>query len=167
MLPYRRLKLTVMAGFLLTTALTALANPSGDARKTIEAAYVAENRAVEKKDVKSMFVNYSSDYTQTTKKGERLTLDGIKQAVPRILLAAQKIIDKTTIQKFSMKGNKAVATVLRHTDLSIMNPQTQKPLKMIVDAVTVDTWVKSGKNWKLKLSQEKSEKQTLDGKPIG
>ena len=114
-----------------------------------------------------MFVNYSSDYTQTTKKGERLTLDGIKQAVPRILLAAQKIIDKTTIQKFSMKGNKAVAIVLRHTDLSIMNPQTQKPVKMIVDAVTVDTWVKAGKNWKLKLSQGKSEKQTLDGKPMG
>ena len=167
MLQCRRAITTPLAGCLMIVGLSASADPGGDARKTITAAYAAENRAVENKDAKSMFASYSSDYSQTTKRGERLNLEGIKQVVPKILQAATKITDKTTVQKFSVKGNKAFATVVRHTNISIVNPRTHKPMTEIDDVVSVDTWVKSGTAWKLKMSQEKSEQQTIDGKPLG
>ena len=162
----RNVVMVTAAGSLLFGCMNAMADSSMEVQKTIQAAYSAENRAVEKKDVKQMFINYSADFTQTTKKGERLTLSSIKQVVPRMLMSAQKISDKTTVQKFSMKGNRAFATVSRHTDISIANPQTKKPMSATVDAVSVDTWVKSGKTWKIKLSQEKSEQQFVDGKPV-
>ncbi len=167
MLSYRSRLSAMLIGMLVLAMPLAKSDPSADARKTIQAAYAAENKAVENKDVKTMFVSYASDFTQTTKRGERLNLAGIKEAVPKVLVAAQKITDKTVLQKFSMKGSKASATVSRHTDLVILNPKTQKTMKIVVDAVSIDTWVKSGKTWKLKLSQGQSEQQSVDGKPVG
>lgn len=164
-----RATLRAAAALFVLTFLTAAANAdaAADARKAIQAAYTSENAATAKKDAKGALAAYASDYEQTSSKGTKINMAQIRQLVPQVFAMATTIKDKTTIQKFAMKGSsKAIVTAKRQTEMTMVNPQTQKPAKAAMDAVTEDIWVKGAKGWQIKRSKALSEKQTLDGKPI-
>jgi ketosteroid isomerase-like protein len=143
------------------------ADATSDARAAIQSAYKKVNEAAARKDANAILAVYAPDYVSVGRKGEVHKLAEVKQNFQRIISAAQSIKGTTTIQKFSLKGKQAVATIKDHTEIVVVNPQNaQQTAKLVADTTSEDTWVKAGKGWLQKKSKEISSRQTLNGKEM-
>jgi ketosteroid isomerase-like protein len=162
----RTLRTATLLFALIPLAASAHADTTADARKAVQTAYSRESAAVMKKDIKSMFAAYAPDFVQTSPQGQAMTMAQIKQMAPQLMAMAKNIKDKIVIEKFSVKGSHATATVDRRTELTMLNPQTHQPAKIVLTAKSEDTWLKNGKGWTLKKSKEFADAQTVNGKPV-
>jgi len=68
----------------------------------------------------------------------------------------------------SVSGNTGTAMTSGHVVSSVkMDPKAKKYSTMVMDMWLKETWVRSGKSWKLKkLETAKPAKMTVDGKPF-
>lgn len=165
MFQYRNWQNAVTFVAMLCLASQTLAETAADVRKSVQSAYTNENASMMRKDANSVFAAYAPDFSQTSLKGETLTLIQLKQMVPSVFASAKQIKDKTTVQKIALQGDKATVTVKRHSEIVALSPR-KKAIKMAVDAVTEDLWVKTAQGWRLKRQKSLKEKQTMNGRPL-
>ncbi len=144
-------------------SLPMFADAVSDARKGIEGALKKSSIAAAKHDPAGLLATYSPDYVLVTKKGQTMTLAGLRQNVYQLTKAAKSMNIKDTIQKFRLKGN--VATVLTKEDAVIVlsNAKTKHDTVIKSVSVTEDIWVKSGGGWLHRRSTQISSQTTMDG----
>lgn len=164
------LRKTLLAAAGLYTGLflasAARADTVAQARSAIQAAYHRADVAFAKKDVNGMLADYDSDYEGVTKNGGKITLARQRAAMTGVMPMVQSGTMKTVIQKFSLKGNTAVAEVKQHVEMTIKPPNAQQVSKYVGDTIEEDTWIKKGNRWLQQHSKNLQEKQTVNGKPL-
>ena len=153
--------------FALTASLLmvcgiARADTPAQARKAIEGNYAKIAAALGRRDVDATFAFETPDYVAVSKKGQKLTRDQAHQMMRQITFA-QAVKARTSVLAFSLSGNTATAKHRTHIDATIGNPQTNQTGKVTVDAVSSDTWVKTGGRWLLKRSQVLTSSQNMQG----
>ena len=160
--------LFLIAGMMLVGR--AYADVTAEAKKAIRTAYVQEDAATSKKDVKGLFAHYHPAWEMTVKSAKSETvmnLAQMKQSITQQLATITSITSKTTIQTFTSKGKDVLVRFKAHGDIVFADPQTQKPSRIVVDEVGEDTWTLSGKNWLKRKSKTLQQSSTKDGKSIG
>jgi|SRR5579871_3355266 len=151
---------------LLLAPLIARTDPTADARKAIQASYDHADAAVTKKDVNTAVSNRTSDYTTTGPHGETLTATQEREALTQLMKSLKSIKATTSIQAIKLKGATATVIAKEHADMFLTSPQSPKPAHLIVDDVVQDTWIKTGKGWRINHSKTLKESATQDGKPV-
>lgn len=145
----------------------ALADANTDAKKALQALYDKTDAATAKKDIKGLTAYLAPDFQVLSDKGGKaMNLEQAKSQMGMVFKQVQSFKAKSVVQKVTLKGSTATVTVKQNVTAAIMNPQTGKPSKLLMDVVAEDIWVKSGAGWKEKSSKSISTKQSLDGKSI-
>jgi ketosteroid isomerase-like protein len=148
----------VMALTTVTTAGTA--DVTSDARAAINAAYEKMNAAASRKDLKSLLAFYSKDYIATDPSGGKQTLSDYRRTLEPIFQRARSIRATTTIQKLSVKSNRAVAVIKDRTRIVLGHPRNPRMVTgFVVDATREDVWVKGPKGWLQQRAKVLSTKQ--------
>jgi ketosteroid isomerase-like protein len=142
------------------------ADATADAKKQIQAEYNKIDAAAAKKDVKGMTASMTSDFVDTNEKGEKTALKDLREKMGQVLAMTKSLKIKTTVEKVTLKGSTATASVKQTADISQLPPNVKTPVKMHSDETLTSVWVKSGAGWKIKSSKTNTSKQTLDGKPM-
>lgn len=159
-----RLRRSLTALVLMSACLTlvhgALADSAADAKKQISALYVKADRALMKKDLKTIFGMMAPDYTAADQKGEMVNMAQIKAQMQQIVSAAKSITVKTTVTKFAMKGKEAVATTSSRGRFVLTNPQNGQTMTLAIEGIAEDTWAKGAKGWQQKFTKVISQKMT-------
>jgi ketosteroid isomerase-like protein len=166
MLVSRTLRTATVLFAVTILAPVAHADPTADARKAMQTVYDKVAAAMAKKDMNGVMAYFTPDFQQIGPDGRKATLAEMKQMIQMQMQMMQNPKMKTTIQKFSLKGKEAKATVKQHFAASIVNPQTSKVIKVASDETSDDTWVKTARGWQLRKSVTLTSRQTADGKPI-
>ena len=166
---FRRFLLMLPAALALgvSSASAVKADTAAQARQAIQAAYDREDAAVRRKDVQGVLVNCAPNFQFITQSGMRGSLADARQGLANQFQTPSSFAAKTTIQKFTLQGNKAVVTV-QETQLRTVVPKAKHahPHKIVTLSTDEDTWVKHGNRWLRELSKMIHQKQTLDGRPI-
>ena len=160
----RSLLAAAAAGLFVSIAAPAVrAEDAAAVRKQIEAAYARSDKAVKTRDVSHLMDDATPDMTSKTEgrviKGTDL-INVMKQQ-----LAMFKSIDEVSSKITSFKVNGGTAVVNAESTLvgTLVGPD-QKPHKLRSVSKDRDTWVKTPKGWKVKLTETLGQKNTLDGK---
>jgi ketosteroid isomerase-like protein len=156
----------IAVALLALPALAARADSAADAKKAIQAQYNKCNAAAARKDSKGVTSVYTKDRVAVTSKGVTSSVSDETAQMEQIFQAATSVAVSTTITGISVKGNTAIVNVKEHGKIVLLNPKTMANSNMVEDAISIDTWVKTGGTWLEKKSVEKSVKATLDGKPV-
>ena len=148
-------------------APSARADTAAQARKAIQAAYDREDAAADRKDIKGVLANCAPDFQAIELDGSRSTLADARKSMSMAFQQFKTVTAKTTIQKFTLQGNKATMTVKEYAQMTTgpLGPKKQTH-KLIVVGTDQDTWVKHGNRWLKEITRTISRKQTLDGRPI-
>ena len=161
-----RLFAPALAGLALCCA-TLHADPAADARRAIQSAYNASSAAATRRDAAGTLAHFTPDGVSMDTKGHAIPIAQERQTVTSLFAAAQSITARTTIQKFSLdRPGQATATVREHSVLTLVNPQTQQPARLVVDDTARDLWVKTAKGWRQKRSTDLTYTSTLNGQPL-
>lgn len=144
----------------------ARADATSAARKAIQTLYNKQNAAAAKKDVEGTLANRTSDFEAIAVNGQKLTLEQVRQNVESLLAMAKSIKATTVIKSFQLKGNNATVKTQEHAAFVVTNPQTHKPAKVVIEATSQDTWIKSGKGWQIKRTKSLTEKMSVNGKAV-
>ena len=139
------------------------ADAAANAKNAILANYRRGDASLNKKNVDAVFAMQTADFTYTLKSGEQITREQEHQMI-RQLTFAQNISAHTVVLKFSYSNGAAHVRAKEHIVATIADPQTQKQTRVVVDAVTEDTWVKVGGKWLVKRSKEISRSQNMTTK---
>ncbi|HZT44309.1 MAG TPA: hypothetical protein VFA07_19240 [Chthonomonadaceae bacterium] len=146
----------------------ASADTVAQARTAIQAAYDREDAAVRRKDVKGTLANCAPDFQFIQSDGSRGSLADARQGMVALFQKPNSFVAKTTIQKFTLQGNKAIATVKEYQMRTVVpHAKHAHPHKIVTVTIIEDTWVKHGNRWLREISRAISQKQTLDGRPVG
>lgn len=156
--------LMVVFGFALQ--ISAYADVSADARKTIQGLYDKRDSAAQKKDIQGTLAALSPDFVFVAKDGQKGDAKLLKRRLTPLFTLMQSVKSKSGIQKFALKGKEATATVKQHLEMLVVNPQTQVPQKFVADATSEDIWTKTGSGWLQKRMTTRAEKAVLDGKSV-
>jgi hypothetical protein len=149
------------------SSFAARADTVTQARKAIQAAYDREDAAVSRKDVPGILVNCAPNFQFITQNGMRGSLADARQGLTAQFQTPSSFVAKTTLQKLTLQGNKAVVTVKEYQMRTVVPKAPHvHPHKIVTVSIDEDTWVKHGNRWLREISKNISQKQTLDGKPI-
>lgn len=135
----------------LCLVLPAAAKPAPKAppaRAEIQAIYNKINAAAARKDVDGIYLYNSDDYTVIDQKGR--SHDGAqgRQEMEQALEIADSLKAVTVIQSFTGTDTEATVTVKEHAALSAANTTTRRAIKVTVDDVSRDHWVKTEDGWR-------------------
>ena len=144
----------------------ARADATADARKAIQAAYTKRDAAEARKDMEGSMSSMAPDFVFISKEGQKGDMALLKRRMAPAFAMMQSVKSRSQVQSVSVKGKEATASVKSHMEMLILNPQTQVPQKIVVDATSVDLWTKTASGWLQKRMVAKSESGTLDGKSI-
>ena len=156
--------LGLISALLSLAVVSSAADTAAEARKQIQASYNRENAAAVRKDTSGVVANMTSDYTSTDLRGQKVTVEQIRQALPSMFASAVSIKARSKITGLTLKGTQADVVVNEHAEIVLVNPRTRKRSKLVVDEVYQTLWVKADGAWKKKRSKTLSSKQLLDGK---
>ncbi|MBV9850275.1 MAG: hypothetical protein JO250_11420 [Armatimonadetes bacterium] len=154
----------------LTVALgvtAAHADSAAAARRAIQADYSGSNAAATRRDAAGTLARFTPDAVSVDTKGHATPIAQQQQTVTRLFAAARSVTARTTIQTFSLdRPTQATVTVREHTALALVNPQTQQPVRLVVDDTARDLWIKTAQGWREKRSQDLTYNSTLNGQPL-
>jgi len=142
-----------------------------DLRSQIVASSNKITAAMKKKDFaalsKEMKDGTTSDFKYVeAASGPPQTRDQMIQNMKMGLGMMDKLTVCTTkLLTLKQKGNTAVGT-MEHTMVGTMKGQDKKSHTMSFTGVAENTYVKQGGKWKMASMTWKSQKQTMDGKPV-
>lgn len=163
----RSSKIALCGAVLLSLSVGAVhADPTADARKAIQAQYDVSNAATVKKDVKAAISIYTPDRTIVDSKGKSTNMDVVKAQITAIFAQAASFKANSAIQTIKLTKDTAAVRVKEHGVVILPNPATKKSTTLVLDSVSDDTWVKTGKVWLQKLSKLVSQSVKQDGKPL-
>ena len=162
------LVLPVVLSMGIIVPFAARADAAPQARGAIQAAYDREDAAVRRKDVRGVLVNCAPNFQFITQNGTRGNLADARQGLVSQFQTPSSFVAKTTIQKFTLQGNKAVVTVQEYQSRTVVpKAKHAHPHKIVTIGIDEDTWVKHGNRWLREMSKMIRQKQTLDGRTIG
>jgi ketosteroid isomerase-like protein len=159
------LRIALSCCSLLSLAVMVAADPTDDARKSIQAVYDRISAAVDKKDVSAATIHYTPDFDMVDRNGIRNNLAANRQQLQALFSMLKNIKATQTIQSLSLKGNQAMVTEHTHLEGIAIDPRSKKACKFVGDNISLDTWVKGPKGWMQKRSKTLNERTTIDGKP--
>jgi len=153
----------------------ALAQSSGE--KFIRAFYAKDDALMLKMDFagwrKQKMEMSTSDYVaygkpgktgQTTKKTRADEFKGMDQVIPMIDSVPKSL---THVDHLTIGSTTILATVTSSGEMKTKKlPQDGKSHIFGGTTTTIDTWVKVGGSWKMKMTKTLSDKMLLDGKPM-
>jgi hypothetical protein len=143
------------------------ADAAADARKAIVAAYAKQSAAIPKGDFKSFEDTHTPDFYEVDKSGRKQELKRIVQAMSGIMSFVKNLKRSVSIQSVTVKGANATVAATEKVDAQIPNPQTNKTSNMHAERTISDTWISKNGKWLRKESKTLTEKQSMDGKPMG
>lgn len=142
---------------------------AGNLRSEIESWNKQVTNAMMKKDMAGLEKIMKAGVTANFKHIENGQTLNFKQMWERMKMGfgSMKKLTKasTKIIAFSEKGNTAVAKV-EHAMEGVMMMEDKKEHTMGFSGVAEHTYVKQGKTWKMSKMEWKSQKNTMDGKPM-
>jgi hypothetical protein len=138
-------------------------------RAQIEASNKIITTAMKKKDfatlAKEMKAGSTADF-KYTENGQTQNLDQMLQGMKGGLSMMNKLTVCTSkLITLKQKGNTATGTS-QHTMVGTVKGNDKKTHTMSFTGIAEDTYVKEGGKWKMASMTWKSQKQTLDGKPV-
>lgn len=155
----------------LTIALVALIATAfaGNLRSEIEGWNKKVTTAMMKKDLagleKIMKAGVTADFKHV-ENGQAINFTQMWERMKMGLGSMKKLTKATTkIISFTEKGNKAVAKV-EHLMEGMMMMEDKKEHIMGFGGIAEHTYVKQGNTWKMSRMEWKSQKSTMDGKPM-
>jgi hypothetical protein len=154
-----------MTVFATVVPLGAHADPTSDARKSIQAVYDKQNAAGSRLDASGNLVGHAPDFISIDAKGRHWNLAHEQQTTREMFAAMHSFSGATTIQKIAVTGGIATVRVSEHVATVLTDPNTNKTAHLVYDGTSTDTWKKGGKGWLLTRSKVISEHGTVDGHP--
>src|SRR6185369_10707550 len=103
-----------------------------------QAAYDTESAAAMKKDVGSMFVSYSPDFTAILAKGKKVKLLDLRRRTIQAFAKLSGIRDSVSIVGFSLGNDQALTRVKQHSEAVVTDPKTKTVGRLTVDTVLDD-----------------------------
>ena len=163
-----RFLVSALAMFTTTHLMAAPATqtPSG-AKAVIQKAYMAENAAAARKDLKGQWKYRTADFVYTDQSGARHTGEGLRSQEQMVYSHAKSIKATTRIEKFTL-NNKTQATVIaaENATVTFSNPQTRKNVVMKMSGRVRDTWVFRNARWLKSQTKSLSQIVMMDGKRV-
>jgi ketosteroid isomerase-like protein len=151
MLSKKTLFVMLLIALVALAPLTAFADKTSDAKKAIQALYDKEVAAVKKKSVEGIFASNSPDFVYYSKGGQKVDAKALRAAMTQAMTMASSISAKMKIVKFTLNGDQAVVTTEGHLEMTITpppnTPQAGKPVKIVSDDQSGDTWKKVKGKW--------------------
>lgn len=146
--------------------VSSLAHADEKAVKSILIAnYAKFAAAFQKNDIEAMSNMLTQDYTTIQSDGNKID----RATVIAIFRQQRKSLLSTTmnskIDKLTVQGSKAIVIVHIRTAGVISDAQGQHHT-LVANAVSRDTWVKTGSSWKLKSNEARKATAIMDGKPM-
>jgi ketosteroid isomerase-like protein len=122
-------------------------------RKAIAAEYAKFSRAARKKDVKAALSIATPDLVVRQPDGQQMNRQQLEAmlSLQMTMVKQVKRVD-VTIVNLSVRGNQAVA-VVSMTLSGVVEDAQGKAREIISQNMSRDTWVKTGKEWKMKRSE--------------
>lgn len=146
------------------------------ARQQIQAIYAKFDALTMKKDI-AAFTKYfkessTDDCVFIEKDAKGKLVKQARQAVLEQFTSAMPMVDKVNTSRTHVDGVTAsngafAATVTSKVSMTLVPDPDGKPHTIVEDSKSIDTWIKSGSQWKLKSSKMVTSKITKDGQPIG
>ena len=152
------------------TLVGLVAYASADSLKEqINTSSVKIGNAMKKKDMKAFEKIVKAGITSDFKyieNGQTMTFDQMFQMMKASFTTMDKVtMAETKILSVKESGKTATAKV-RHTMVGTMKLQDNKTHKFTMTGVSVDSYKKIGKEWKMSVMDWKESKMTMDGKPF-
>lgn len=168
----RRPLLNVLALIALALAGTPPAARADDrtVRRDLDAIYAKYVQAAKRKEktaLKQFIQQYTvADFQQKIPGGRTLNRAQVTAMMTEGPAADVRIVDEhLKIRKLSVKGNEAVATYTDQSTAVVADPQG-KSHRIVSTSTSRDTWVKTPRGWKMRLSEVLQAKTMMDGKPV-
>lgn len=158
---------------LMTTlvVLAALAGPAALAADTagvrakIQSDYARMDTALARKELVGAFAFYDPAYVHVTETGHAETLADTRRQVTAILAHVTSLKSKTHVDRLSVQGSTATATITQRIVITGANPRTGKTSTLTSTDVDREVWIARGGQWRLKSGRTLSSRSTVDGKP--
>ncbi len=159
------MRVSLVAIVLLIGVSPALPHQTSDARKAMDQMEKQFVKAFMAKDAGWFEKVSTPDFVAIDQHGKKFDK---KQAMTQMKELFQALkIEKVTSNIKSLKTSGKSLLVVTETILKGTIPgKDGKPSKLVDTSTDEETWVKSGKDWKIKLDKTTSDKATLDGKPF-
>lgn len=108
----------------------------------------------------------TKDFVWKEQNGTKLTLaqwQGMMQSQMKMIKVTAW---KFTLKDFKQAGNTLTNMTTLNMTATMKNPKTGKPSVVKSVSTARETYVKVGKDWKLKMIESLTDKSTVDGKPM-
>ena len=158
--------LAMMPAFGIVIHGPAQADAATDVKKTLQTIYNKRDVATQKKDVSGSLSTLAPDFVYVAKDGQKGDVKLLKRRLTPLFALMLEVKAKSDVQKLTVKGKQATATVKQHLEMLVVNPQTQQPQRFIANATSEDLWTKTGSGWLQKRMTTKTETAALDGRAI-
>lgn len=158
-----------LLGILVFVSYCAAGSPAHADDKAVRAALTANyakiSQAFRKNNLDAVTAFLAPDYTSTQSNGHKLKRAEVVAAIGKqraMLLSAD---NENTVETLIVKGTTAIAVV--HARMSgIISDAQGHHHKLLVIALSRDTWVKAAGAWKIQSDVASKETILLDGKPV-
>lgn len=131
--------------------------------KEINSLYAKMSAAYSKKDVAGILANCTADCTFSGG-GSTMNVSQVRDLMKAQLTSAKSVKARMTPANVVVKGTTANVTSSNVFTIVIANPQTKKDSTVVQKSTTKDVWIKQGKSWKMKSSQQNLTELSVDGK---
>ena len=134
-------------------------------RKTIDAAYKAEDAAFDNFDVEGSLQYRTENFVSITKEGKTLSRKLIEERLAMLFKVAEDIRSSTVIEQFALKGNRVHVRVKTHSRM-VLAGKNKKRQVLAGTERRADLWIKQGGRWLRMQDKIISSSVTLDGKQM-
>ncbi len=149
----------------LALSIPALANPTQDARKAVQTAYIGMDKATKLRSASAYTAYLHPDYVGIDEKG--VETDGRPEMVKSLGQAFALVntaASSTQVLTLTLQSGGAVVT--QRSALTMSGTKNNQPFIIKIDSRVRDFWVKAGGRWLLKREHILSETKTINGRQL-
>jgi hypothetical protein len=161
------LKLALATSLLTLIAAPALAKPqAAGAKQAIQAAYRQMDRAVDRKDLKTLYRFYDPTYVGYTLQGGQKDLETSRAEAEAFIPHVLRSSSSTVVLSASPQGSGVVVTDRTRSTLLVVNPNTHQHMVLKQDETDRDYWVRETGGWKIRQERTLALSASLNGRSI-
>ena len=149
---------------LILLSAWAWADPAGDARTAIQAAYNRSNQALEQFDLKGWQAVHSPNYVFTDASGNRYSHAEMMARFKASLEKFRRVRSKSQILDIQLQGAKAFVRVGQTSEVEYRSWWPGRPAKAASQGVDQDQWDRTNQGWLLVSSTSLREQASAGGK---
>ncbi|HWA82028.1 MAG TPA: hypothetical protein VG820_01240 [Fimbriimonadaceae bacterium] len=150
----------------LAVAALSFGQQKSGAQRIIEKQIASYSKAMESKDVRGVMAVLAPTYSATDVKGVAHNREHVVIQLKSLFATAKTIRVSTKIRSFKLEKGVAHITAANVLEVDIPAGKT-KISKYRSDSISEETWVPANGTWKVQSTKTVTEKQVVDGKPIG